>query len=86
MENLQGYYDEHAQQARQHEDQRERVANIIHSIAGVLVGLITFAELSFGSLPASLTPWAPSAFSSLANSMSASISYRNHEAHQKGNG
>ena len=55
MEHLQRYYDEHAQQARQHGDQRERATNIILSIAGLLVGLITFAELSLGSLAASLT-------------------------------
>jgi hypothetical protein len=48
MEHLQHYYDEHAQQARQHEDQRERVTNIILSIAGVLIGLITFSEFSLG--------------------------------------
>lgn len=55
MDHLQNYYEEHAQQARQHEDQRERVTNIILSIAGALVGLITFAELSLGALAASLT-------------------------------
>jgi len=55
MEQLQSYYDEHAQQARQHEDQRERVTNIILSISGVLISFITFAELSLGALAASFT-------------------------------
>jgi hypothetical protein len=55
MQHLQSFYDEHAQQARQHEDQRERATNILLSIAGILVGLITFADLSMSSLAASLT-------------------------------
>jgi hypothetical protein len=55
MADLQDYYDEHADHARQHEDQRERVTNIILSIAGVLVGLVTFAEMSLWALPAALS-------------------------------
>jgi positive regulator of sigma E activity len=54
MDRLQSYYDEHAAQARQHEEQRERATNLILSIAGLLVGLITFAKLSLWSLPAAV--------------------------------
>ena len=54
MNNLQSYYDEHAAQARQHESQREALANIILGIAGALIGLMTFAELSLWSLPAGI--------------------------------
>lgn len=54
MEHLITYYNEHAAQARQHEDQRERMTNIILSISGVLVGLTTFSELSIWALSASL--------------------------------
>lgn len=55
MEPLQAYYNEHAEQARQHENQRERMTNIILTIAGVLIGLITFGELNLASLAASLS-------------------------------
>lgn len=55
MDELKEYYNEHASQARQHEDQRERMTNIILSIAGVLIGLITFSELSIWSVPASIS-------------------------------
>jgi xanthosine utilization system XapX-like protein len=51
---LQSYYDENAAQARQHEDQRERATSLILTIAGLLVGLITFAKLSCWSLPAAI--------------------------------
>src|SRR4051794_24461307 len=54
MSELQEYYNEHAAQARQHENDRERMTSIILSVAGVLVGLITFAKLSVGALPAAL--------------------------------
>ena len=50
LESLQSYYDEHAAQARKHEDQRERVTNVVLSIAGLLVGLVTFANLQLWSL------------------------------------
>lgn len=50
LESLQSYYDEHAAQARKHEEQRERVTNIVLSIAGLLVGLVTFANLQLWSL------------------------------------
>jgi hypothetical protein len=49
-ESLQSYYDDHASQARQHEGQRERVTNIVLSIAGLLIGLVTFANLQLWSL------------------------------------
>ena len=52
---LKDFYDEHAAQARQHEDQRERMTNIILSVAGILIGLITFAELSVWSSPAAVS-------------------------------
>jgi hypothetical protein len=55
LENHERFYDEHASQARMHEEQRERVTNIILSIAGVLVGLVTFAKLSYWALPAALS-------------------------------
>jgi xanthosine utilization system XapX-like protein len=54
MDTLQSYYDEHAAQARNHEEQRERATNLILSIAGLLVGLVTFAKLSLLSLPAAI--------------------------------
>lgn len=50
LESLQSYYDEHATQARKHEEQRERVTNIVISIAGLLIGLVTFANLQLWSL------------------------------------
>lgn len=55
MANLQSYYDEHAAQARQHEGQREAMTNIVLGVAGLLVGLVTFGDLSPWSLPAALT-------------------------------
>jgi len=54
MDTLQSYYDEHAAHARNHEEQRERATNLILSIAGLLVGLVTFAKLSLLSLPAAI--------------------------------
>jgi hypothetical protein len=54
MDTLQSYYDEHAAQARNHEGQRERATNLILSIAGLLVGFVTFAKLSLWSLPAAI--------------------------------
>jgi hypothetical protein len=54
LQSLQSYYDEHAAQARRHEEQRERVTNLMLSIAGLLVGLITFAKLSLWALPAAV--------------------------------
>lgn len=55
MEELKNYYNEHAAQARQHENQRERMTNIILSICGVLIGLATFGELSIWTLTASIS-------------------------------
>ena len=52
MSLLETYYNEHAAQARQHEDQREKMTNVVLSVAGVLIGLITFSNLSRWSLPA----------------------------------
>ncbi len=54
MERLRFYYQEHAEQARQHESQRERMTNIVLAIAGALIGVVTFAELALWSLPAAL--------------------------------
>lgn len=51
---LQNMYNEHATQARQHEDQRERMTNLIAGITTVLVGLITYSKLSIYSLPSAL--------------------------------
>jgi hypothetical protein len=55
MSDLDTYYNEHATQARQHEDYRERMTNILLVIAGVLVGLVTYGELALWTLPASFT-------------------------------
>ena len=55
MVNLQGYYDEHSTQARQHEGQREAMTNIILGVTGLLVGLVTFGDFSPWALPAALT-------------------------------
>lgn len=52
---LKDYYSEQASHARQHEDHRERMTNIILSINGVLVGLITFSNLSIWALTASVS-------------------------------
>ena len=54
MAELETFYKDHADQARQHEAQRERMTNLILTIAGVLVGLITFSKLALWSLPAAL--------------------------------
>lgn len=51
---LQFYYDEHATQARQHENQRERMTNIILALSGVLLSVVTFGKLSIWTLPASI--------------------------------
>lgn len=55
MNALENYYNEHAEQARQHESHREKMTNIILGVAGVLIGLITFTELALTSIPAALT-------------------------------
>jgi hypothetical protein len=55
LSDLENYYNEHATQARQHEDQREHMTNIVLAVSGVLVGLVTYSELSLWSLPAALT-------------------------------
>jgi hypothetical protein len=55
MNELQNYYNEHAEQARQHESHREKMTNLILGVAGVLIGLITFSDFSLASLPAALT-------------------------------
>lgn len=55
MAELENFYNEHASQARQHEDHRERVTNIILSINGALIAFITFSNLSISSLWASLS-------------------------------
>lgn len=49
------YYKENAAQARQHENQRERMTTIMLSLAVLLVGIITYSELSLWSLSASIT-------------------------------
>ncbi len=54
-ETLINYYNEHAAQARAHEEQREKMTNIILSIAGVLIGFVTFANFSIWSITASLS-------------------------------
>jgi xanthosine utilization system XapX-like protein len=53
-EDLRMFFAEHAQQARKHEEQREKATNIILSITAALTGLVTFAKLSIWSLPAAL--------------------------------
>lgn len=47
-------YEEHAAQARKHEEQRERITALVLSIVTLLVGFITFAKLSMASSAASL--------------------------------
>lgn len=54
VDELRIYYDHQAAQARQHEDQRERMTNIILTVASVLVGLVTFSKLALWSLPAAI--------------------------------
>jgi hypothetical protein len=52
---LEAYYNEHATHARQHEDQREHMTNVVLAVSGVLIGLVTYSELSLWSLSAALT-------------------------------
>ena len=40
IESLWKFYDEHATQARQHEDQRERMTAVLVTLAGLLVGFL----------------------------------------------
>ena len=47
-------YDEHANQARQHENQRAQMTTIILTIAGAVIGLITFVKIAFYTWPLSL--------------------------------
>ena len=47
-------YEEHAAQARKHEEQRERITGLVLSIVSILIGFITFAKLSMVSLAVSL--------------------------------
>src|SRR5262249_29150235 len=54
MSSLENYYKEHADQARQHENQRERMTNIMLAVGGILVGFVTYSKLSLLSLPAAL--------------------------------
>jgi hypothetical protein len=52
IDTLHVYYEEHAAQARKHEEQREKATGIIITISGALLGLITFAKLADWSWPA----------------------------------
>ena len=47
-------HDEHAAQARQHENQRERIANYILIIVGILVTFISNSNFAAYSIPASM--------------------------------
>jgi ATP/ADP translocase len=47
-------YEEHAEQARKHEEQRERITGLVLSIVSILIGFITFAKLSIVSLAVSI--------------------------------
>jgi hypothetical protein len=49
------YYEEHALQARRHEEQREKATAIVLTIAGFLIGFVTFAKLSRSALPAAIS-------------------------------
>lgn len=55
MNSLHSFYAEHAEQARQHETQREKMLSMILGVASVLIGLITFNEMALASLPAAIT-------------------------------
>ena len=46
MAELEMFYKEHADQARQHESQRERMTNLVLAITGLLVGFVTFSKLA----------------------------------------
>jgi hypothetical protein len=55
LESLWKYYEEHASQAKQHEDQRERMTALLIVLAGVMVGFLTADKLDvcfriFGSV------------------------------------
>jgi hypothetical protein len=48
------FFDEHSTQARRHEDQRERMTNLILVISGALVAFIGQSSLATYTLPAAL--------------------------------
>lgn len=52
---LENYYNQHLAHLLQHENHREKMTSIILSIAGLLIGLITFSELAIWSLFAAIT-------------------------------
>jgi len=54
IETLLHMYEEHAAQARQHEDQRERMTNLVLLISAALVGLIGHSQFALSSLPAAV--------------------------------
>ncbi|BBO30446.1 HAD family hydrolase [Lacipirellula parvula] len=62
VKRLEFYYAEHAEQARQHENQRERMTNLVLGVAGALIGVMTFADLAVWSLPAALAVTALGAY------------------------
>jgi hypothetical protein len=49
------FYDEHASQARRHEEHRERMTSLVIVLAGALVALIGQSRFAFYSLPAAAT-------------------------------
>jgi len=55
MDELESYYNEHASQARQHENQRERITSIILTVATILTGFITANALSSLAIIASIS-------------------------------
>ena len=52
QEDLRMYYQEHASQARRHEEQREKVTHIILTLCSGLLALISYVKLAPSSWPA----------------------------------
>jgi len=52
MPQLQAYYDEHASQARQHENSRHQITALVLAITGALVGIVTSVKLAANAWPA----------------------------------
>ena len=50
--NLHLFFEEHATQARRHEELREKATTVVLTLTGALIGLITYSKLAIWSWPA----------------------------------
>jgi hypothetical protein len=62
---LQIYFDDHAAQARLHENQRQVMTMAVLGVAGMLIGLVTLGSMSIWSLPAAIAITALGVFGAL---------------------